>query len=303
MKGVNKLSSFTIKIIAMITMTFDHIGVVFASFWGISANEPFYLVCRYIGRFALPLYCFLLVEAVINTKHYKKYNIKLGVMALIISTALCICQFVPNLGLESVTSAGNIFLDLLLGSMLIYCLKHENKGIKALAVIPIAISILSFTAKAIETSESCSGCAYKLTVLWYPAFLRLQYDWLSIALILGYFLSYEASKLYYKVRETNTGIEYETMRGTPEWRITTNLFSALFTIVISFAYYIISYINNDIVFWRPEIQLFAIASIFIIIFYSGNRGYNAKWFNNFAYLYYIMHIAVIFGVCYLIYIL
>ena len=306
MKNINKFSSFILKIIAMVTMTFDHIGVVYSSLWGreITFNSSFYYACRYIGRIALPLYCFLLVEAVLHTRNYKKYNIKLGIMALIISIGLCVCQFVPSLGLEEVAEAGNIFLDLLLGSVMIYCLNHEKKWVKALAILPFSIAILSFVAKAIEQSNSCSwGCAYTFTVLWYPAFLRLQYDWLSLAFMLGYFLSYYLAKLVYKIRSESLGIDMNMMEGTNEWRMMTNLSAVLMTIIVSFAYYLIKYINKDIVFWNAEIQLFAMVAGIFIALYSGTRGYNEKWFNNFAYLYYLVHIGVIFGVCYLIYML
>ena len=303
MKNINKLSSFWLKIIAMVTMTFDHIGVVFASFWGAEANNSFYLACRYIGRIALPLYCFLLVEAVLHTKNYKKYNIKLGIMAAIISIGLAVCQFVPNLGLESVASAGNIFIDLLLGSVMIYCLNHDKKWVKTLAALPLIIAILSFVVKAIEKSESCMGCAYKFTVLWFPAFLRLQYDWLSLGFMLCYFLAYLGAKLFYKIREEQTGIAAEAMIGTNEWRITVNLIGVILSLIVSVAYYLIDYINPSIVFWIPKIQIFAIVASIFTVLYSGTRGYNAKWFNNFAYLYYLVHIGVIFGVCYLIYIL
>ena len=303
MKNINKLSSFHLKIIAMVTMAFDHIGVVFASLWGAQYKYNFYLACRYIGRIALPLYCFLLVESVLHTTHYKKYNIKLGIMAIIISSALAVCQFVPNLGLESVADAGNIFIDLLLGSVMIYCLKNDKKWVKALAILPISIAILSFVAKAIEQSESCMGCAYKFTVLWYPAFLRLQYDWLSLAFMLGYFLSYYVAKLIYKIREEQTGLEASNMEGTPEWRMMVNISSVLFTVIVSIAYHMVDYINHDIVFWVPSIQIAAIAAGLFLFFYSGKRGYNAKWFNWFSYLFYIMHIVIIFGISYLIYML
>lgn len=305
MKIFNKFSSFILKIIAMVTMAFDHIGVVYNAFrLNIpNYNASFYLACRYIGRIALPLYCFLLVEAVINTKRYKRYNIKLGIMALVITIGLTICQFVPSLGLEDVADAGNIFIDLLLGSVMIYCLNHEKKWVKALAILPLAISILSFVAKAVEHAESCLGCAYTVTVWWYPAFIRLQYDWLSLAFMLGFFLSYKGVKLIYKIREEQTGLSEEAMRGTNEWRIMVNLFGVLTLVVISIGYYLIKCFSPDIVFWAPNIQLFAIVAGIFIVFYSGKAGYNKEWFKWLSYFFYPVHIAIIFGIFYLIFML
>ncbi len=54
------LSSFWLKIIAILTMTVDHVGVMFDI-------TP----CRYIGRLALPLFCFMAAEGV-KIRHYGK---------------------------------------------------------------------------------------------------------------------------------------------------------------------------------------------------------------------------------------
>ena len=301
-KGIS-LNSFALKIIAMVTMAIDHLGVSISSLWGITTSfEPFYYTCRYIGRIAMPLYCFMLVEGVIHTRNYKKYALRLGIMALLISAFLAICEYVPQLGFSSIASMGNIFLDLLLGSVMIYCLRHKNKYIKLLAIIPFGISIFSFVAKGIEWSGSCVDCGYTTTYLWYPQFLRLQYDWLSLGLMLGYFLSYLATKIYFKIRFEEYGT-LENMEGTKEYRLTVNLFAVIFTVIVSLLYYCVRYMNSSWVFWDAGMQLFAvIASVFIVL-YNSQRGYNAKWFNIFSYIYYPLHIILIYGICYLIYLI
>lgn len=301
MKNFNVLNSFWIKIIAMVTMAFDHIGVIFGAMWNQGMNNPFYVTCRYIGRFAMPLYCFLLVEGVLHTRSYKKYAGKLSILAVIITGFLMFCYYGPVLELYSISGQGNIFLDLLLGSLMIYALNHKNNGIKFIALIPIAIAILSFTAKCVEQANSCEGCAYTFNVLWYPKYLRLQYDWYSLALMLAFFFAYKGAKLFYKIREEEYGISAEAVEGTNEYRIAVNIIGLILSMIPSAAYYMIKYFAPKIVWWSPNIQIFALAASVLLLFYNGQRGYNKKWFNIFAYSFYPVHIILIYGVCYLIY--
>ena len=65
-----KFSSFVLKLIAIFSMTVDHLGVIIKSFY--PDLETFVTVCRYIGRLALPLFCFMILEGVIHTKDIKK---------------------------------------------------------------------------------------------------------------------------------------------------------------------------------------------------------------------------------------
>lgn len=303
MKRFNVLNSFTLKIIAMVSMAIDHLGVILMTLWGVGLENPLFATCRYLGRFAMPLYCFMLVEGVIHTKNYKKYSLRLGILAVVISSALAVASYVPSLGLYSITWHGNIFMDLFLGSLMVYTLNHKNKYVKLIALIPLALGILSFTAKCIEYSSSCTSCGGLITIHWFPRFLRFQYDWFSLALILGYFFAYKCTMLFYKIREENTGISAEMMIGTNEARIATNLFALLFTILANALYYSFKYINNAIVWWLPELQLFSIVAGVLLLFYSGKVGYHKKWFVIFSYLYYPLHIVLIYGICYLIYIL
>ena len=83
-------SGFVLKIIAILTMTLDHIAVI-ASYFGLS--NATYNVFMTIGRLSLPLFCLLIVEGVLHTKSFKKYAIRLGIMAAIISTFLAIVGY------------------------------------------------------------------------------------------------------------------------------------------------------------------------------------------------------------------
>lgn len=96
------LSGSTLKLVAVITMLIDHVAAavlmrVLIDRGLYSAVYPYdtfrekyygmilavYLICRYIGRIAFPIFCFLLVEGFTRTHDVKKYVIRMAVFALV----------------------------------------------------------------------------------------------------------------------------------------------------------------------------------------------------------------------------
>lgn len=67
---------FWLKLLAMLTMLVDHIGVIFF-------NYAQYRYLRLIGRLAFPLFCFGVAEGLAHTRDRKKYAIRLAIFALI----------------------------------------------------------------------------------------------------------------------------------------------------------------------------------------------------------------------------
>ncbi len=87
------LSAGSLKIIAIVTMFIDHFAAgVYAGLYreGFLAEyglekyaDTIYTFCRNIGRFAFPVFCFLLVEGFFYTKSRAKYLRNLVVFALV----------------------------------------------------------------------------------------------------------------------------------------------------------------------------------------------------------------------------
>ena len=88
------LTAFSIKIIAIIAMFIDHVGVVVIQPY-INAKVDLidydlsqiltktYSVTRAVGRVAFPLFCFMLVEGFFHTRNKWKYLARLVIFALI----------------------------------------------------------------------------------------------------------------------------------------------------------------------------------------------------------------------------
>ena len=58
-----------IKLIAILSMTTDHVGAVFF---------PQYPVFRWIGWMAFPLFCYCLIVGMLYTRDIKRYLARLG---------------------------------------------------------------------------------------------------------------------------------------------------------------------------------------------------------------------------------
>ena len=276
------LSSFWLKIIALLTMTVDHVGLLFRI-------EPF----RYIGRLALPLFCLMIAEGVIHTKSFKKYVLRLGIMASAISLIIVLTDVVPlikNNG-GSMKDARVIFIDLLLGAVAVYCLKNKRWYIKLLALLPLAYGITSY----IVTCHDACGCQGE--VLWFPYFLRTQYGWFGIALVIGFYFATLLGRLFVKSFSAQSGTDPNLYKDSNLERNAINIVSVLLLAVLSvILYFSESFINANI-YYMPaamtDIQIYAIISGAFILLYNGRRGYNRKWFQYGSYLYYPLHLAII----------
>lgn len=280
---------FLLKIIAMVAMTFDHVGFALgSSYYGQSqAIDILVSVFRGIGQIALPLFCFLIVEGVLHTKNIKNYLLRLGIMSLVIMAAIITSESIPYIKNEvfALGSMGNIFIDLLLGALAVYLLKQKNQTLKLFAALPLIFGVLSFIAIYLEQQDP------NLTVWWMPYFLRTQSGFHVILLCMGFYSAYLLKDLWLKSNDVNTSAIYE--EGT-QARFLVNLISIFILIVITgLLFILIRFILATTAFVDPSFGIFSGA---LILFYNGKRGYNKNWFKYGCYLYYPLHLLVIFGV-------
>lgn len=119
------LSSFTIKLIAIVAMTLDHMawgGVEFYSVWG--------QLLHIIGRLAIPIMSFFIVEGYFHTRNLKKYALRLLIFGII--SAVPFYMFFGSM----YSYRTNIILDLLmaLGAVAIADNKNFSKVEKCIAI-------------------------------------------------------------------------------------------------------------------------------------------------------------------------
>ncbi len=283
------LNNFHIKLIAIITMTIDHIGLLLPMI--MPENETLVLVStifRYIGRISLPLFCFLIVQGSLNTKNIKNYILRLGIIALPISlfqTIGEIAYYSSQKNLDYRFRYPNIFILLILGVFMIYCLEHKNKYMKLLSLIPITISTVAFICTALEFENN-------YMIWWFPYMLRPQYDVLGLGMILFFYLAYKVTPLLYE----SIGLNQSLYNEIDNYKFTVNLVSVLGLVIVSMLYYSFYFIKPSWVYWEPDIQLFAMVSGLIILFYNYKKGYSSRWFKIFSYVYYPLHLMIIFAI-------
>lgn len=88
------ITGFGLKIIALVTMLIDHIGIVVLQPYlnakidsmGYDLSQllnKVYAICRSVGRIAFPLFAFMLVEGFFHTRNRWKYLLRLAIFAVL----------------------------------------------------------------------------------------------------------------------------------------------------------------------------------------------------------------------------
>lgn len=130
------MSTFILKIIAMLCMLIDHISRVLwpsqvtiysVDFSTASSelirNATIYTIGRGIGRIAFPIFCFLLVEGIMHTGNLKKYAIRLGILAVLSEIPFDMMVY----GKYSTFAKQNVVFTLLLGFAAVSFIRYVQK--------------------------------------------------------------------------------------------------------------------------------------------------------------------------------
>lgn len=267
-----RLSSFALHIIALVTMTLDHLAN-FLYGNGIYANMTFYLALRIIGRTAFVLYAFFLVHGVIHTKHFGKYLGRLSGLAFII--------FISDIILSSFsisTFEGNIFFTLLAGALAIYYFdrklyKHVYLFIPAIYII--VIDLLNIFDVGVAQS-----------------YFTAMYGTYGLVVIFGFYLAlFLAKKVNIQVSE-RSGITVDTLVNSGEYQFLENIFSVGSLFIVTVIYFVLSLVWRESDLLNQSIQSYALLAGIPIFLYNGKRGYTAKWWKIFSYAYYPAHLLI-----------
>ena len=137
MKGLN---TFTMKMIAIISMLVDHIGHIFF---------PEVMIFRMIGRLSFPIFAYVLAEGFIYTRDVKKYMLRLGIFALLSE----IPYDLAIMGSVLEFSHQNVFFTLFLGVLMLWIMTQTRNMILQYGTV----AAMLFLCKILNTDYSDIG--------------------------------------------------------------------------------------------------------------------------------------------------
>lgn len=154
------LTSNALKIIAILSMTIDHVAwALFPNF----STHPVAIVMHVLGRIACPIFCFFMVQGYIHTKNFKKYLFRLFAFTLLSHTPYVLTSFnyVDKFSLipcfYDIFNQTSVLWGFTCGLLLIR-VNDSNLKIYCKVILSIVICILSFPADW--------SCVAPLTILF-----------------------------------------------------------------------------------------------------------------------------------------
>ena len=267
-KDYHILNSFSLKIIGMISMILDHIGVFYEMY---HSSIPSYdinvqLVLRILGRISFIIFAFLTVEGVLHSKKPLLYLVKLLTLSLT-------CDIVFLIATKEYV--GNPITTLFLGGLTIYLLKDRRWFIKLLSIVPLAFTLL-------------------IAFEFIP--LKADYDIYGLITIILFYIGKILADIITKYVSTTYSLDEETFLNSSYYLTLRNMISSILFITFTLIVYFVNPIWNgkglfsEIMF----IQVYAIFGTIPLLFYNGKRGYNKAWFKYGCYGFFPLHIIIIY---------
>lgn len=234
------MSSFVIKIIAIVSMLLDHSS---------DALIGYATPLNFIGRIAFPLFCFQLVIGYAHTHDIKKYCFRLGLFAFISQIPFGIMIYNYN----KVTFALNVFFTLLLGlfTMIVFDSKKLSTFYKTLLI---------------------------LFIFLVAHFANVDYQALGVLLILVIHIFYEKGLFHSKDNKAENYIVSKNtdsinVKSTLHLKLVFILIMLIFAILRYLP--VVGYFPFNYIFW---FVFFTFFPTFIMLLYNGKKGPSLKYF-------------------------
>ena len=290
------LRQFPLKLLAIVFMTLDHIGAMMtdtASFPLGSTAYNFGFVFRCIGRLAFPLFIFFLAEGLRKSHDRLNYVLRLALMWAGITLFEIILQAIR----PDVILPAEAFTDLLMYALFIYFIEHKKTPMKLLALVPLAYIGLSYACDFSENYAIANTMVSEWST-FFPLFLRSGYSIYGFVMLLGIYYAPKLVDYFFKMSvKSSPDVEIDMSEWTsgPRYQGLLNALTNSVIIIVTLIFWLIERTSGIYVF-NMGTQSWCLLACVLIFCYNGQRGYDKKWFRYFEYLYYPVHLILIFGV-------
>ncbi len=276
------MSNTSLKLIAMIAMTLDHL-------WVFIPNSPYFF--HWIGRLSAPIFLFCCTEGYIHTANKKRFFMRIYFLSVIVD--------IMNLALRINDTRVNFIRTIFLTLTIIFIIdkfKEKNKNAKLYlflfiayqTVITIAI-IYMFTF--IEIKENLQYLILSIT----NSILAL--DGGIIFVLIGVFMFiFRNNKFKFSISFIILTFVYVILFNSSlvlriDTLITNDLVEFLFSTVFTSILGVQPMnITSDLLFGNPQWMM--ILSLPIILIYNNKKG---RGFKYLFYIFYPLHIAILYG--------
>lgn len=262
-----KINGNILKIIAIISMLIDH----YASYFVSIVKPDIYYVMRSIGRLAMPIFLYLIVQGFFYTKNIKKYIFRIFCLATVTQVILLILGIINKVYFKNYHSRENEYLgvlfsytlSLVLISMIEYKVIIPNLEKKFNFVLRIVISALIM-------------CIYVLVDIEFD--MRIPFMFVEIYTIEKILKDKDKNILFLK-RSFESKCKY--------W-----LTKVIYVLLIE-----LSFISSlDFSSYHPGYKYAIVYTAIPLLLYSGERGKNNKLIKRVFYAVFpIQHLAFYLG--------
>ena len=285
-------------------MTLNHIGIVMVSIYDQgSVQEVVGSIFQSVGMLAFPTFVFMVGEGIRKTRNRWMYLLRVSILAL----SMLVAEVILIYGFHIEDKLGfampaNPVTDIALIVLLLLALSYlKEEGLKKLfallGLIPIAYGIICYV---IGYREMNNGL---IEISWLPAWARMSYGIFGLVLGVGYYFVYPLADLMSKSPASIEGVNIEVYRESEDYRRLTDLLAAVNLLLVILIMWGISYIggiSRPLDVYNASFLTYGLLALPLIFLYNGKRGYNGKVYRVFSYLYFPLHIVIIFLVFYFI---
>lgn len=251
MNTINKLKKISLnsnmlKVLAIAIMVIDHIGYYFQSY----IPNGIYISLRAIGRIAMPLFAFMIVQGFFHTSNLKKYISRVFSLAVITQIVIYVVSLFDKNAIDlSVNRELNVVFSYALSLITLWVI-HEKK----------------LVAKYDSAKNMFLKILLLFTILGIYLFIPFDYDiYVPILIILMYFIERLKISIYLQKQSYNMSIGKVAVSFITEEHIKLGYISL---ILLSLLAIIIK--SGNVMYW------YMLLSIVPIWLYNGEGGKKNK---------------------------